>query len=158
MTRSRLGDDEYLTDHPVRSGLLGVGYGWLVGLVVIAVVGITTLGLWAGGVLFSPEKGRAQAFEQQQSATNRIFAQQHFETLYGDIKAGDAQLAVFATDEKRFPGNQTWVTDFSGTQALCLSNVAQYDQDAHKYLLKDFRTADLPAQIDPNDPTTDCKG
>ena len=41
--------------------------------------------------------------------------------------------------------------------SYCLSKAAGYNADARSYLSEDFRAADLPAQIDPNLSTTDCK-
>lgn len=153
----RLTNETYWENHPVRATIFGVGAVWAVVIVIIILGLLTSLGLWVGGVIFSPIQGRGEAYKQQQSANNRIFAQQHFETLYGDIKAADAKLTTAQNSVKANPGNSYYQTNFDGLQNLCIDDVTQYNQDAHKYLLKEFLTADLPYQINPADPTTDCQ-
>jgi hypothetical protein len=153
----RLTSDQYWEDRPARATYLGLGAGWLIVVAIIILGGLIALALWAFGVFTSPVAGRANAFKQQQSAGNRIFAQQHFETLYGDIKAADKKLTQAQADVKANPGDRYYQTNYDGLVNLCNDDVAAYNQDASKYLLKDFRTADLPQQITGSDPTTDCQ-
>lgn len=153
----RLTNDTYWDEHPARATALGIGAGWLIVIALIVLGVITTLALWAGGVLFAPVAGRANAYQQQQSGNNRIFAQQHFEQLYADIQAADRKIGPAEAAVQANPGSSYYQTNLDGLENICIDDVQQYNQDAHKYLLKDFRTADLPPQIDNSDPSTDCQ-
>lgn len=153
---ARITDPNYADEHPLRYGASVIGVGWLAVVLVLALSGLIVLALWAGGVLFAPVKGRADAYKQQQSGTNRIFAQQHFETLFGDIRSSDAKLDQAFADKTQNPTNTFFATTYTGLVNVCLDQVNTYNQDAHKYLDKDFLSADLPLQVG-NTPDTDCK-
>src|SRR5947208_15514298 len=64
---------------------------WLIVLVFTLVV-VLPLGLWAGGVLFAPTAGKAQAYKDKHSASNWTQAQAGFESLYADAQKFDRQM------------------------------------------------------------------
>ena len=152
-----MSDKWYDSDNPSRvvRGASWRGAVWVVGfLVFIAVVSIAW---WAFTVAASDPKGRGDAIKEKNSSTNRIAAQQRFEDLYADIQATDAKLgpAKLALDAN--PDSQIKQTEFTGLSNYCLDVVGDYNAEARKYLAKDFRAFDLPAQIDTQLPATDCK-
>lgn len=133
---------------------------WWVGIygrLIIAVVLISLIGLgfYAFRVVTAEPKGRADAFKQQRSATNRIFQQAQFEDRYADVKASDRKLDQAKVDAAS--GDPTARTIYTGLLNYCADAVAEYNAESRKYLAADFRGADLPHQIDDTDPTTDCK-
>lgn len=157
MSKRRLTSEDYWDEHPGRATFLGVSWVTALVIFILLVCAVISLLVFVFNVGTADVRGRANAYQQQRSASNRIFAQQHFEQLYGDIKASDLKLDQAYADKKANPGSGYYATNYDGLVNVCLDDVIQYNQDAHKYLLKDFRTADLPFQIDPNDPATDCK-
>lgn len=122
---------------------------------VLLVVAIA-VGIWVVSVVTSTVTGKGEAFKQKNSAGNRIVQQAFFEDTYADIVQSDAKLAALAADYKGAPSAETR-TRLVGVKTYCLSQVGAYNAAARKYLAEDFRAIDLPAQIDTNDPTTDCQ-
>lgn len=135
------------------------GATWRTGVWVIAVllfVSVIGVAVWGFGVLTSDVKGRGDAVVKKNSATNRISAQERFEDLYAEIVAADAKIGPARQAYKMNPSpvNQTNLT---GLTNYCLDVVADYNAEARKYTSEDFRSTDLPAQIDGFDSATDCK-
>lgn len=134
--------------------------GWSVGtwiVVVVLFVGILSAGGWAISVALSGPKGAGDVRKQTNSGTNRISAQEHFEALYGQVKAYDQQLDQAAADKKQYPDDRTYAVNYSGLVKQCIDARTQYDADANKVTQTQWRSADLPYQIDTTDPETDCK-
>lgn len=147
----------YDSDNPSK---LARGGSWRLMLLIVAfiVFGLVVYAvLWGLGVVSAPIKGKGDAFKQKESANNRIAAQATFEDLYVDIKATDAKLAPAKQALKADPKSQVKQTQFTGLQNYCLDVVADYNAEARKYLAADFRSTDLPYEIDMQDPSTDCK-
>jgi hypothetical protein len=153
----RTSDPDYWEAHPGRASFMGVSWAAALVIFILLVGAAVSLVVFVLNTGTASVRGRANAYQQQQSANNRVFAQQHFETLYGDVKAADRKLAQAKADVAAHPGDRYYQTNYDGLVNLCDDDVAQYNQDAAKYLLKDFRTADLPSHIDSTDPTTDCQ-
>lgn len=124
---------------------------WVVGLLVLS-LSITLLG-WAFGVWTAPWKGRGDAYKQQQSGDNRIFAQQQFHDLYQDFQATLAKIPIYNDQAKANPNDTAVQTNLTGLVAHCTDVAAQYNAAASKYLTKDFRDANLP----PNIPPSQCR-
>lgn len=144
----------YWTEHdnPDRLIVAGWSRAILAALATLAVVALVLIGTWWFRVSTSDVRGQGNAERTKNAASNRIAAQERFESLYAEIKATDAKLDVLAADKSA--NAQTRLT---GTKTYCLSVIADYDALARKYRSQDFRSVDLPAQIDTNNPATDCK-
>lgn len=130
--------------------------GRIAGIIVgsIALILGLTLGVWALTVAFSPAQGAGDAYRQKNSAANWTAAQARFEDEYADIVATDRKITLSVPDED---SDRTAKDTYKGLQSYCISVVADYNADARKYLASDFRSADLPAQIDNSNPETDCE-
>lgn len=127
---------------------------------VFAFIAVITIGggiAWGVKVAFSGVKGAGDVRRQTNSGTNRIAAQEHFEALYGQIKAYDQQLDQAAADKAANPGDRYFVVNYSGLVKQCIDARNQYDADANKVTQAQWLSADLPYQIDATAPETNCK-
>lgn len=143
------------SDDPRRfqRGLFGATAWWIVGFVaLISLIGAV---LYWTGVIFAEPKGRADAYKQQRSGANRIAQQAQFEDRFQDIQSTDRKLTQAAKDAES--GDPTAKTVYTGLLNYCSDAVAEYNAESRKYLAADFKSIDLPHQIDQSDPTTDCK-
>lgn len=113
-------------------------------LVVAAVVSIAAFGFRTGT---ADIKGRGEAHQQRVSAQNRVFAQQHFQELFNAIEKDKANVGVAKDQLKSNPGDPVAQTNVAGARQVCNTDVADYNADARKYLLRDFKDAELPAHI-----------
>lgn len=141
-------------NYAARRGGLSV-LAWI--LIVIAVAAAIGAAIWGIKVATSGVKGAGDVKRQTNSGTNRISAQEHFEALYGQIKAYDQQLDQAAADKKANPGDRFFATNYSGLVKQCIDARTQYNADANKVTQADWLSSDLPHQIDATDPETDCK-
>jgi hypothetical protein len=147
----------YENDDPekvVKSG------AWRLGVWVLIIVGISLLIgalTWGAKVLLSDPVGQGNAIIQKNSSTNRIFAQQNFEERYQDILGADRRIDVVYLAWKSDKSDPTLTTNYTGTVNYCIDAVAEYNADARKFLLEDFKAQDLPDVISNTNPLTDCK-
>lgn len=127
--------------------------------IALAVVFILALsaGIWALKVATSDVKGQGDAARTKNSGTNRIAAQERFEELYAGIKAADERIDVMAAAKKAAPMDVVAATNYTGAVNYCIQIRADYNAEARKYTAEQFRSIDLPAQIDATDPAFDCK-
>lgn len=147
----------YESDNPSR---VARGFSWRLAIgIVVAVlfVGGISIAYWGFGVGTSDVKGQGDAVKRKNSADNRIAEQAAFEKLYADIKAADARIDVFAAAKREQPTDTVAKTNYTGSLTICGQLVADYNAKARSYTAEQWRAADLPAQIDPTDPATDCK-
>lgn len=130
-----------------------------VGVICTGLLAITALSgiSWGISVLIAGPKGAGDVHKINQSAGNRISAQEKFEALYGQIKAYDQQLDQAAADKAANPGDRYYAINYSGLRKQCIDAVQQYDASAAKITQRDWLSPDLPRQIDTADPATDCK-
>ena len=133
---------------PAKSVLLALG-----AIVLIFAIGI---GWWAFRVTTAEVRGQGNAVIQRENSTNRIAAQERFESLWAEAIAADKKIDVL-TDAVADDPSYVNKTNLIGARNYCLSVVADYDAEARKYTAENFRAIDLPAQIDDRDPKTDCK-
>ncbi|QWY82785.1 hypothetical protein PP641_gp045 [Arthrobacter phage SilentRX] len=133
--------------------------GKMIGLAILAVVVIVALswGGWALSVALSGPKGVGDAIKTKNSAENWTAAQARFEKQYAAVKGLDQKIAVHRTALAADPKNPTLQTNLTGVTTACLSAVAEYDAESRKYLSEEFKSTDLPYQIDQTNPATDCK-
>ena len=142
----------------------------------VAVVLIAPVAIWGIRVATSDAKGKGNVEIERNSADNRVRAQAFFEQSYQDIKKFDAQIAdaqkayddFIATTPKptaddvvaaqlytqQLSNRQTTLT---GLQQQCQNTVADYNAEARKTLAAEWRSEELPYQIDATSPATDCK-
>jgi hypothetical protein len=126
---------------------------------IAVVVGLIVLS-WAGFALtvaLSGPKGVGNAIIQKNSAENWTKAQAGFEDRYQEIVSADRKIAVHRTALEAAPTDPTLKTNLTGVTSVCMSAVAAYNADSRKFLKEDFKSADLPYQIDDSNPATDCK-
>ena len=146
--------------------------------VLIAAVIILSVAGWGISVATSGVRGSGEIVQQRNDADNRISAQAFFEDTYATIKAQDLKLTEAQADLNEFiatnpqpsssdlvqvqlytqqlKGKQTTVT---GLQQICQDAVASYNAEARKTIRAEWRSPDLPYQIDATSTTseTDCQ-
>jgi len=132
---------------------------------VIALVVITVVVLWGTGVLTSWFKGKGDAYQQKNSASNWLNAQRGFHDLSNKFDTFRSQIAGAKEDLKAVqeqyptsngtpydPGAQQVAnarTVLTGLQQQCQNVTAQYNTDSQSYLTQDFKDAGLPEKLDP---------
>jgi hypothetical protein len=124
---------------------------------ILAFASLVGIGVWSFKVVTSDVKGQGDATIQKNAGSNRIAAQERFESLYADLIAADQKIDVFAKAAIADPSNDIAQANLFGTMAYCVQVRNDYNAEARKYSAEQFRSADLPYTIDINDPTTDCK-
>lgn len=142
----------------------------------VAVVIIAPVAIWGIRVATSDTRGAGNVEIERNSAENRVRAQAYFEQSYQDIQKFDVQIAdaqkaydnFIATNPKptaddvvaaqiytqQLRGLQTTLT---GLQQQCQNTVGGYNAEARKTLAAEWRSDELPYQIDGSSPATDCK-
>jgi hypothetical protein len=144
--------------------------------VFLAVVIIAPVSIWGIRVATSDTRGAGNVELERNSAGNRVRAQAFFEQSYQDIKKFDVQVVDaqkayddFVTNNPKPSAddlvaaqiygqqlNSRQVT-LTGLQQQCQNTVANYDAEARKTLAAEWRSNELPYQIDYSSPETDCK-
>ena len=147
----------YESDNP---GRVVRGGSWRLGVVIIGVVvffAVLGVAIWGVKVLVSGPKGAGDQEVIVNDAKNRIFAQQHFFTLYNQVLAYDQQLDQAAADKADHPGDQFFATNYSGLVKSCIDARNQYNGDANKVTMQRWLDPELPFQLTVDNPKTDCK-
>lgn len=132
--------------HPALKVIAWIG----VSLAVIVLV-------YLAAVWISGPKGQGDAIIEKNSSENFIQQQAEFERSYQDILSTDQKITLAYAAKEAAPEDKTAQQTYTGLQSYCLSAVAEYNANARSFLSEDFRAADLPAEINTNDTTTDCK-
>lgn len=146
--------------------------------VLIAAVILLPMLVWGISVATSSVRGSGDIVQQRNDADNRISAQAFFEDTYATIKAQDLKLTEAQADLEEFiatnpqPSSSDLVqvqlytqqlkakqTTVTGLQQICLTAVGSYNAEARKTIRGDWRSEDLPYQIDAMSTTseTDCQ-
>ncbi len=146
--------------------------------VLIAAVIILPMLVWGISVATSGVRGSGDIVQQRNDADNRISAQAFFEDTYATIKAQDLKLTEAQADLDEFiattpqPSSSDLVqvqlytqqlkakqTTVTGLQQICQDAVGSYNAEARKTIRGDWRSEDLPYQIDATSTTseTDCQ-
>jgi len=154
----------YDSEDPERfargAGWFGLKWSTVIVVAVLVFSTIIGVGTWALRVATSDAKGRGDQIVRNNSELNRTEQQQMFEDLFAQIKSLDqrTELASTQVSEQRANGQDTRIaeTNLSGLQNVCLEAVGKYNAAARKVLAKDWRSADLPQEIDGTDSATDC--
>lgn len=127
------------------------------GVAVVLLIVVISAGLWGLGVFSSDVKGRGDAARTKNSGTNRIAAQERFESMYADVLASDQRLDILYQARQAAPESVVASTNYTGAVTYCISVRNSYNAEARKYTAEQFRASDLPEKLDPADPKTDCK-
>lgn len=127
--------------------------------VIAGIIAVTLLawGIWAISVAVSGPKGVGDAIKTKNSSENWTAAQARFEKQYQAVRAADQKISMHRAALESDPTNSTLRTNLTGVTAVCISATADYDAESRKYLSEEFKSTDLPYQIDQADPLTDCK-
>ncbi len=127
--------------------------------IIAGIIGLTLLiwGGWAISVAVSGPKSQGDAIKTKNSAENWTAAQARFEKQYQSVIAADRKIAVHKSALDADPTNPTLQTNLTGVTTVCMSATADYDAESRKFLSEDFKSTDLPYQIDQTNPATDCK-
>jgi hypothetical protein len=144
--------------HPVRGAAGALAWGWVLAVIAVILVGALSIALWAFGVFSSDIKGQGDAQKIKNAGPNRVKAQELFETRYQDILAADRTVVISSLAIAQDPTNPQLKTQLIGQEQYCVALVGKYNADTRKFSMEDFRSTDLPFQIDNNDTATDCKG
>lgn len=131
----------------------GVKWGLIALAAVLALVAL----IWGLNVATSGVRGQGDAVVQRNSAANWTKAQADFEERYAHIEAQDRKIQAHYDRLQADPDSRFAETNYYGARDNCESAVAGYNAKARTFLAGDFRSADLPAQIDSTNPLTDCK-
>jgi hypothetical protein len=126
---------------------------------IAVVVGLILVG-WAGfaiSVALSGPKGVGEAIKTKNSASNWTSAQKEFEQRYEEVKTLDRQIAVHTKALESDSTNPILRANVTGVISGCMSAVADYNADSRSYLMEEFKSVDLPYQINDSLPATDCK-
>lgn len=142
----------------------------------VALVVLAPAAIWGIRVATSDTRGAGNVEIERNSAENRVRAQAFFEQSYQDIQKFDVQVVdaqkaydnFIATNPKPTADdvvaaqvysqqlNSRQVT-LTGLQQQCQNTVADYNAEARKTLAAEWRSKELPYQIDGSSPATDCK-
>ena len=122
---------------------------WVLGIFALfAVLGIA---LWGFGVLSSPIRGQGEAFQQQQSATNRVQQQAKFEQIAADydgylIQIQNAQAALKSASPDTRSQRET---ELIGLRQICVTAAQDFNAESRKYLAREWKSAGLPEHLNP---------
>ena len=141
----------------VKETAKGISAGWILVLVLLLVGGVTSALMWGIGVATSGVKGQGDAIKINNSAENWTAKQAFFEDKFEAVKVADKKIALYASQVKADPKDRTAKDNLTGITSQCLNYVAEYNAESRKFLSKDWKSVDLPHQIDDLDPQTDCK-
>lgn len=156
----------------------GLSRGTFVIVAVIIVASVIGAASWGISVAISDVRGAGDVVQRRNDANNRIGAQAFFEDTFASIKAQDRKLTDARADLDEFlsttpqPSSSDLVqaqlytqqlkakqTTVTGLQQACQDAVARYNAEARKTIRGEWRSEDLPYQIDTTSTTdeTDCQ-
>lgn len=135
----------------------GLGAGAIL-LIVIGLIGLIIGGIFFTiNVLLAPAKGQGEATMKKYSAENWTKAQAKFEDLYAGIQASDRKIDTAYQAKTANPTDLTLSQQYSGIVSGCFDLVKDYNAESRKFLAEDFKSTDLPYQINQSDSRFDCK-
>lgn len=126
-------------------------------LAFVALAGVITAGVWGVKVLVSGPKGAGDQEIITNDGRNRVNAQEWFESQYAQILSADRNLDEAAKNLAVNPADDFWRANYTGLKNRCVDMVNAYNAEARKVSRSEWRTPDLPLQIDDSDSKTDCK-
>jgi hypothetical protein len=129
-------------------------------LKVVGIIVALVLIIWGGFALkvaLSGPKGVGDAIIKKNSAENWTAAQGRFEKLYAGIQSADQKTELAAARLATNPTDLTLQQTHAGVQSGCITLVADYNAESRKFLSEEFKSTDLPYQINTTSPKFDCK-
>ena len=137
--------------HPYRTtmseGSKGIGTGFMLLLVIIALTSILGLGGWAWNVTYGQKMRRETINVDADYARGQTEA---FRRLYGDIQAYDRQIADKTTvlaAESDPAAKQRYQIELSGLKNVRASAAQQYNADAGNVDKQRYLPTDLPPRV-----------
>ena len=141
----------------------------------VAVVIIGPVTIWGFRIATSDTRGAGNVELERNSAENRIRSQAFFEQSFEDISKFDLQIVdaqkayddFVANNPKPSAEDLVAVQIYSqklnsrqvtltGLQQQCQNTAASYNAEARKTLAAEWRSPQLPYQINDGSPATDC--
>lgn len=135
-----------------RKRLVGETWFWIA--VVVVIVAVIGIGAWAFGVFTSDVRGAGGAIKQRNSTVNRVQKQELFEQLAADydgylVKIGQLKLVVSTTSSE--VDKELRTTELLGVQQICVDAAQQFNAESKKYTSRVWKSAGLPASLDPKE-------
>jgi len=132
-----------------RRRILGEAWFWF--LMMILAVAVVGIGLWAFRVATAPVRGQAGAFQQKESAVNRVQQQAKFEQIAADydgylVQIQNAQVALKSASPETRAQRET---ELVGLRQICVTAAQDFNAESRKYLARDWKSAGLPERLDP---------
>lgn len=144
------------SDDPDRisSGMLNIVVKWV--LVLFLLGALLSVSIWVFRVQFADKKGEGDAKVRVESGDNRLGQDKYFIDTYEAIKADDKKITAAYADVQE-GSDPTARIRYNGVVSICTDAVAAYNSAAKAQVSMKWRPLDMPAQIDSNNPLTDCK-
>lgn len=124
-----------------------------IALIVIGVLLLIPV-TWGASVLLSNVTGAGGAIKQKNSTVNRIQQQEQFEDLVADydgylvnIKIANSTLKADSNDTMQ---KSIDTTNLEGLKIECVDAAQQFNANSQKYTAREWKSAGLPARLDPN--------
>lgn len=117
-------------------------------IAAVVTVILVSVGVWGAKVALSPVTGQAGAYQEKNSAVNRIAKQERFEDLNAEYERAVLNVYTMQDVYKADPESQIARTNFTGAVSYCRSIAADYNAESRKYTASDFKAIDLPATLD----------
>ena len=133
-----------------RRRLVGEVWFWI--LVILLIVGVVGIGLWGFGVFTSDIKGAGGAIKQRNSTVNRVQKQEQFEQLAADYDGYIVKIngLVIAVKTSTDPTDKSLrQTELVGMRQVCVDAAQQFNAESRKYTSRVWKSAGLPATLDP---------
>lgn len=109
---------------------------------------LIALGAWGFKVLTAPAKGAGDVRIRNNTADNRIAAQNEFNKLWGDIQGYHDNIQAAAKTLQANPGDAYQQSVLTAEQQTCRTAVQQYNADTLNMTMKDWRPSADPASVD----------
>lgn len=135
-----------------------VGVGVLIG--IIAVVVGTMFATGTISMLTAPFRGAVEAEEQIQSGTNRIAAYDEFYDVCASVQADEDRLDNLRAEREDADASRASQLDatITAVENSRAEKIRGYNADARKeYTDGQFRSSDLPYQLDVKEEETECE-
>lgn len=132
-----------------RRRIVGEGTFWIGAVIVLAI--LLTLGGLGWRYVIAGPKGAVGAREQQQSAINRVQKQEQFEQIAADYDGYLVKIEVARDAAASASGidKELRQTELVGLQQTCVDAAQQFNAESRKYTSRVWKSAGLPANLDP---------
>lgn len=124
----------------------------LIAGILAVIIAITLIGWagWAISVAVSGPKGQGDAVKINNSAENWTEKQQKFEKLYAAVQTNEELVDLHTDRAAADPGDKTAAQMLAGVKSECIASVNAYNAESRKVLSKDWKSPDLPHELNTN--------